>query len=339
LNNPKNCGKTFLSLYPVQVNGIRHLPGGMDFVTLNNKVKVDYIFIIRKKLHSLKGTIISFCNFSYILLLPFFTSCQNQKSRDLPSPPEYNLNKPSVIKLPDYLNEISGVAYYPKDKSVFAISDDKGWLYKIFLSGDKAIQQWKFTKKADFEDIVVVDSTFYVLQSNGYIFSLRFFSPDSITVTEYKLPLPGKNEFEILYRDKEQNRLIMLCKNCEADDKNSLSSWAFDLSTLTFSSTPAYIIDVRRIEELMQEKKVKFKPSAAAIHPLTGQLFIISSVNKVMVIAGKTGIPEKVYAINSGLYKQPEGLTFTPEGHLIISNESANAGAADVLVFKYNKGQ
>ena len=48
----------------------------------------------------------------------------------------------------------------------------------------------------------------------------------------------------------------------------------------------------------MQEKKVKFKPSAAAIHPVTGQLFIISSINKVLVMADKNGVPEKVYKIN-----------------------------------------
>ena len=88
----------------------------------------------------------------------------------------------------------------------------------------------------------------------------------------YESGLPGKNEFEILYLDKEQNRLIMLCKDCEADDKNSLTACAFDLSCTYFFAQPTYVIDVRKIETLMQEKKVKFKPSAAAIHPLTGQV-------------------------------------------------------------------
>jgi hypothetical protein len=153
------------------------------------------------------------------------------------------------------------------------------------------------------------------------------------------LPSQGKNEFEVLYLDKEHNRLIMLCKDCEADDSNSLTAWAFDPGTSTFSPNPAYVIDVRKIEDLMQEKKVKFKPSAAAIHPLTGQLFIISSINKVLVVADKSGVPEKVYKINPQLFKQPEGLTFSPEGHLIISNEAGNSGAANILVFKYNKGR
>lgn len=252
------------------------------------------------------------------------------------SPPGYNLNRPVVIKLPGYLDEISGIAYYPKDKSVFAISDEKGWLFKIFLSGNMAIQKWKFAKKDDFEDMVLVDSTFYILKSTGDLVSLRFYTPDSIILKQYPLPLQGKNEFEILYLDKEKHRLIMLCKKCEADDNNSLTSWAFDLSALTFSSSPAYIIDIRKIENLMDEKKVRFKPSAAAIHPLTGQLFIISAINKILVVADPNGNPESIYRINPRLYKQPEGLIFTPEGHLLISNESKDIGAANILIFKYN---
>jgi len=237
------------------------------------------------------------------------------------------------------LDEISGIAYYPKDKTVFGISDEKGWLYKIFLSGNMTIQKWKFAKKNDFEDVVLVDSTFYILKSTGDLLSLKFYSHDSITVKNYKLPLTEKNEFEILYLDKEQHRLILLCKQCKADDNNSLSAWAFDLSALTFSSSPVYVIDVRKIESLMQEKKVRFKPSAAAIHPLTGRLFIISAINKVLVVAHPNGNPEKIYRINPRLYKQPEGITFTPEGHLLVSNESKDIGAANILIFKYNQGK
>ncbi len=277
----------------------------------------------------------SFLNSLFIVLLIFFAACRSDS--DLSSPPEYDLNRPATVKLPGYLDEISGIAYYPKDKSVFAICDDKSWLYKVLLSGDMSIQKWKFGDKGDFEDVVLADSTFYVLQSKGRILTPNFVSPDSITVKEYELPSEARNEFEILYLDKEKNRLIMLCKSCEADNNNSLSAWAFDLGTLTFSPSPVYVIDVRQIENLVQEKKVNFKPSAAAIHPVTGQLFIISSVNKVLVIADKNGVPEKAYKINSKLYKQPEGLTFSPEGNLIISNESANSEAANILVFKYNK--
>ena len=331
MNRLRNCGKISPLTTTRDVHVIHLQSHGIGFAPLSNYIESNYMTIC------IKGK-----NISTWILLPlllFFASCQNNNETHLTSPPEYNLNKPNVIRLPGYLDEISGIAYYPKDKSLFAITDEKGWLYKIFLSGNMAIEKWKFGRKSDFEDVVLADSTFYILKSTGELASLRFYTHDSIATKVYTPPLTGKNEFEILYLDEEQHRLILLCKQCVADDNNSLTALAFDLSSLTFSSKPAYVIDIRKIETLMDEKKVRFKPSAAAIHPITGRLYIISAINKVLVVADQNGTPQNVYKINPKLYKQPEGMTFTPEGHLFISNESKDIGAANIFTFKYNQGR
>lgn len=270
-----------------------------------------------------------------LFLLVAITGCGGERVRIAESPKGYNLNQPSVLKLPPALDEISGIVYYPKDKSVLAINDEVGWLYKIFLKEDPDIQKWKYSNGADFEDLVLIDSTFYVLESNGNIIRFKFIRPDSANTQEFVFPAPGKNEFEILYHHPQEKKLILLCKDCEIDNKNSLTAFSFDLDSLAYSSSPAFVIDIRKIEDLMDEKKLKFKPSAAAIHPLTRELYIISSINKVLVVADVNGIPKKVYKINPKLYKQPEGLTFTSKGDLIISNESADIGAANILFFKY----
>jgi hypothetical protein len=61
-------------------------------------------------------------------------------------------------------------------------------------------------------------------------------------------------------------------------------------------------------------------------------------VNKALVILNKDHTVKGSYKINPGLFKQPEGLTFTKKGDLIISNEAAGKGsAADILFFKYNQ--
>lgn len=262
-------------------------------------------------------------------------SCNSTPREKLSSPPGYNLDRPRILKLPASLDEISGIVFYPKDNSVLAINDERGWLYKIFLSNRNEIQKWKYAGGADFEDLVLVDSTFYVLQSNGRLISFKFLKPDSVKAINYQLQVPGSNEFEILYLDKAKNALIMLCKDCQADDKNSLSSYAFNLETHSFSPKPAFVVDVRKIETLMNEKGLHFKPSAAAIHPVTGELYVISSINKLLVIADKSGIPQKAYRIDPKLFKQPEGITFSPNGDLVISNESADIGAANILFFNY----
>ena len=146
----------------------------------------------------------------------------------------------------------------------------------------------------------------------------------------------GKNEFETLYYDSTIHQLILICKNCEQDTRNEVSSFAFDPSSSTFSSS--FKIETATIrEELGEDDKFRFKPSAAAIHPLTGELYIIASVNHVLVILNKDHSVKNAYKIDPGLFKQPEGLTFTPKGDLIISNEVADRGAAEILFFKYNK--
>ena len=43
---------------------------------------------------------------------------------------------------------------------------------------------------------------------------------------------------------------------------------------------------------------MKFKPSAAAINPLTHELFILASVNKMLVVADKNGNIKNVYPLD-----------------------------------------
>lgn len=273
--------------------------------------------------------------FFLLFVIVFYIGCTSEPERVGESPQGYNLNQPSVLKLPPALDEISGIVYYPKDKSVLAINDEVGWLYKIYLKEDPDIQKWKYSNGADFEDLVLVDSVFYVLESNGNLIRFKFITPDSVDRREFIFPAQDKNEFEILYHHPQKKQLILLCKDCAVDDKNSLTAFAFNIDSLAYSQAPAYVMDIRKIEDLLDEKKLKFKPSAAAIHPLKNELYIISSINKVLVVADLNGIPKKVYKINPKLYKQPEGLTFTSKGDLIISNESADIGAANILFFKY----
>ena len=262
------------------------------------------------------------------------TSCK-RKEKQYVNPPGYELNRPYQYKLPTVLDEISGLVYYAKDSSLFAIQDEKGFLFKIHLKTPLEIEKWKFSTGADYEDIALVDSNFYVLKSKGALERFKFSAGDSIQLRSFKFGEGGKNEFETLFYDSTLHRLIVICKNCEADKKNEVSSWAFDPSTDSFSTS--FAINTAKMKEQLNEEKLKFKPSAGAINPLTGELYLVSSIDKVLVILNKDHSVKNSYRIDPGLFKQPEGMTFTPRGDLIISNESANAGPADILFFKYHK--
>ncbi len=181
---------------------------------------------------------------SFYLVVVLFSSlpilliaCGTQNSNSYPSPPGYDFSKPYRYKMPTILDEISGVYYYPKDSSIFAIQDEKGWLFKIRLKTPLEVERWKFSNAGDYEDLSLVDSTFYVLKSKGFIEKFKFSSADSISLQSFKVPGEEKNEFETLFYDSTLHQLILICKNCEDDKRKEVSSWAFDPVTDSFSSS------------------------------------------------------------------------------------------------------
>jgi uncharacterized protein YjiK len=258
------------------------------------------------------------------------------KQPGYPTPAEYDLNHPIRIILPSELYEISGIIYYPKDTSLFAISDATGWLYKIYPNKKAAVEKRKFGENADYEDLELVDSTFYILSSSGNIVSLKFYPHDSLELKHFEFPDKGKNEFETLYFDKASGQLNLICKDCKSDNKNYVSVWSFNPATQSYAQA-SFVIDANTISKLMNVKKMKFRPSAATINPLTNDLFIISSINKTLVIAEKNGIVKKAYPLTPSLYQQPEGMAFTSSGDLLISNEANKESSADILVIKLKR--
>ncbi|MEO7306455.1 MAG: SdiA-regulated domain-containing protein [Ferruginibacter sp.] len=275
--------------------------------------------------------------FAYgFLILIFFLAC-NSKQPPSGGNSRYDLLNPVVIKLPGELAEISGIVYYPKDTSVFAIEDEDGVFYKIYLNGNNQIKKWKFDKKHDYEDVVLHDSIFYVLISNGDIESLHF-NGDSIVSNTFFFPDASKktNEFESLYFDDSLRQLILLCKDCEDDNKKTVSAWGFSIDSQLY--TPSVLtVDVQPLAEKLGELKMKLKPSATAINPVTNELYILSSISHLLVVTDRNGKFKEVFKLDPAIYKQAEGIAFTATGDMIISNESHETGVANILIIKNKK--
>lgn len=243
------------------------------------------------------------------------------------------MRKPFVIKLPSELKEISGLTYYQKDNSLFVESDEKGCIYKIFLNKPTDIRKWKFGHKKDFEDLVLLDSIFYILNANGDVSTLQFVN-DTLKATKYDFIDKG-NEFESLYYDPKLRKMVIICKDCNADTKAATSTYTFD--PVTHEYAPSFIIDAGKIEAHLGAGASKFKPSAASINPVTGELFILSAINKVMVVADRRGVLKEVYHLDPALYNHPEGLAFSPNGGMFISNEAGTTEPATILYYQFNK--
>jgi hypothetical protein len=144
------------------------------------------------------------------------------------------------------------------------------------------------------------------------------------------------NEFESLYYDDSIKQLVVLCKNCENDDKNSITAWGYNMDSGKY--TPSiFTIDVAPIAQQHQTEKFKLRPSAAAINPVTNELYIVSAINHLIVVTDRKGNFKQLYELDPALYKQAEGIAFTPKGDIIISNESHETGLATILIIKNRK--
>jgi hypothetical protein len=65
-------------------------------------------------------------------------------------------------------------------------------------------------------------------------------------------------------------------------------------------------------------------------------LYIVSSINKLLVVTDTNGNLKQAYPLEAELFKQPEGIAFTASGDMLISNEAAGNGSANILIYKYS---
>lgn len=282
-----------------------------------------------------KSAVMAF--YSLITAIIFLLSCK-PKRYVYKSPPHYNFAQPVTFKLDLKIREISGIVWDTHSDQFIAHNDELGQVYFLDRSAG-AIMGDPFvfnTAKGDYEDIAMIGDDIYVLRSDGAIFKIGI---DSVSgkrnhVDLGKIGLSDKNDFETLYYDAEKKALIMICKNCDSDDKKTVSAFAYYPDSIGFVTKPLFQIDAAKIKQLTPRETSKFQPSAARIHPILKKLFIISSASNQLVMADTNGEVESVYMLAKKSFPQPEGLTFKSNGEMFISNEGVGS-KAELLKFIY----
>lgn len=267
----------------------------------------------------------------------------------------YNLNKADQkIILPNNLREISGLSYY-NDNQLAVVQDEKGIIFIIDTNKEDIIQEIKFENKGDFEAIEWVDEKFWILKSKGDLYSVKYDISGDLKVKKYKTHLSSKNNTEGLAYDSLKNRLLITCKSSpnikESELKQKKAIYSFDLKTKKLSDKPIYLIDIKRIDSLLNLSKFEkiwayivrslnstagdflFKPSAIAIHPLTSQLYILSAKPGMILVLSRDGDLINLALLPKKVFNQAEGICFDPLGNLYVSNEGGKYGKGNILKF------
>lgn len=266
-------------------------------------------------------------------------SCAGKKNTAAASPPGYDINKPTKYGMPDALQEISGHAFANGDsKIVYAQQDEDGIVFRLPL-GTKDETKTKFAGKGDYEDIAIAKGWVIMLKSNGTLYTFPISetkNEEAKGVIETKDLVP-KAEYEGLYADEASGQIYLLCKTCKKD-KGTTNASGYILSLQPNGSLKAageFTIDAGTVDGITGKKKGAFHPSALAKNPLTGEWFVVSSVNKVLLVTDSKWKIKGAYHLSSNIYNQPEGIAFDRDANLFISNEGSETQLGNILRFDY----
>ena len=270
-----------------------------------------------------------------ILCVTLFYACEPKKkvqsesetatiqSINLP----YDFENPSEkYDLPDKLKEISGLSYYKKNQLV-CVNDEQGKIFIYDLNEKKIVDKIPFGKDGDYEGVEVVDDEVFVLKSDG---KLKGFKIGEAFEREIDCSEPEVLEYEGLGYDPKSKYLLLVAKERkkDVDDKKMIYAYDFDRKVLF----KHIAIPEEQVKDEANGKN--FKPSGIAVHPQTGQTFIIASSGKKLLILSEKGQKEALISLNPKVFEQPEGICFSLDGQLFISSEGKD-GDGYILRFEH----
>lgn len=265
----------------------------------------------------------------------------------------YDYKTPSSrIILPDTLREISGITYI--DSSTIAcIQDENGIVFMYDLTQNKIKRQFTFNINGDYEGICRVDQSLYILRSDGMLYEVSNYQSKKPAVKSWFTSVPAQNNEGLCY-DVKHNRLLIGCKGKitkGAQYKDIRQVYEFNLANKQLNSKAVYTFSVADVKEFAKIHHlhfpskttkngkntgpvIRFNTSEIAIHPISGDLYVLSATDHALFIFNEAGVLQHIEQLDPTLFNKSEGITFFPNGDMIISNE-AQTKKPTLLKFDY----
>lgn len=287
---------------------------------------------------------------------PSPTTDSNIPMEEKVNPPQvpYYFDQPdAILELEQELVEISGLSFSKDESQLIAVQDEKGYIYSLNKTTGAIEDKVKFWKKGDYEGVEVIGDRTFVLKNTGTLYELNTNeSPQALI--KHKNFLSQNDDVEGLGYDAKNNRLLLACKARTGTQKDTKEIFGFDLDSMQISEKAIFEIKLSDIkkhleqnqiqnktEELMKfflgaEGELTFAPSGIAVHPINQDLYIISSVGKLLVQLDKGGQLKAIHKLDKKIHRQPEGIVFAKDGTLYISNEGKK-GTAKIIRYNYKE--
>ncbi|MGD1846486.1 MAG: SdiA-regulated domain-containing protein [Salibacteraceae bacterium] len=249
----------------------------------------------------------------------------------------YQIDQPAQnFTLSTELSEISGLTVMP-DGRLLAVQDEKGLIYVLDLETGEIQEKIKFHKSGDYEGIATADNKVYVLQSDGDLFVIKDLEAAN-EAKKIETSLSIENDTEGLTATSD-GRLLIACKgDSRIDDnkKDHRAIFVYDPGKDKLKKEPFFDLKIKDIRQLAGDEKNAFRPSGIALHPITGDYYLLASVGKLLLVVDAAGQLKEAVDLRTGDFLQPEGIAFLSNGDLLISNEAhVKGGRPNLLRFTY----
>jgi len=271
---------------------------------------------------------------------------------------KYNLNNPDRLwSLPSGLAEISGLSYIDNEH-LACNQDEKGNIYLFNTKNGELEKIIKFNGPGDYEAIESVGDDIWIIKSNGNLYHVKNYQKKKkFIVHEYKTAFDSRNNIEGMAYCPIKHSLLIACKGYpfignkhKKKAKKYRAVYEFDLKTDKLKKKPVLLISLDSIRYYKNyntmtqigveldsyfdnaEGEVSFKPSGIAVHPLSGNIYVLASVGKALAVFDSDGNMLALIRLDRKIHKQPEGICFSPGGTLYISNEG-KGGKGSIMEF------
>ncbi len=274
------------------------------------------------------------------ILMLALTACEPAKKATnepltlVNQPIPYELAKPDErIDLSPDLREVSGLSYY-KPGRLALIQDELAVVFIYDLAKKRVVDEHVFGKKGDYEGVEFVNGELYALRSDGELY--HFTPTDGVKTLgsgsptrHIKINLPGKTgshkpDIEGLGYDPKLNALLLATKDA-ANGNTDKIIYFYDLKNEVLWRGPVLSQGVLRIFANRDEEADELKPSGIAVHPKTGEYYVLASAGRSLIVTNRNGKMLSVVALDKSVFRQPEGICFAPDGTLFITSEGGDS--------------
>lgn len=261
----------------------------------------------------------------------------------LPPGSSFDFHRPErTYVLPTELLEVSGLTDVDQH-TVACLQDEAATMYLYDLRTGSVVKKLPFGAPGDFEGLTRVGDQYFALRSDGLVFRTYIDGTTATVLDTFRLAVPHHN-IEGLGFDEARKRVLVAPKDFLKGDKRTRSLryiYAFDPVTEKLDARPALTIDLEVLERQAHEAGIPFpmrttdngrsvpalklRLSSVAVQPGTGHYYLLSALDHCVVVLDGPGNLVALHQLEPHLFPKPEGITFLPDGRLLISNEGKDA--------------